>query len=254
MIYLMGLGLRGVDSVTLLEDRIISSCHRIYFEIYTSISPEKTIHQLEERYGKEVIPTSRDDLENSSAILEQARSLDVCLLVTGDPLYATTHNQIRLDAARSGIRIETIENSSAISVIPGRVGLFPYRMGPPVSLPFISEKFRPRSVLEKIGRNLASELHTLLLFDLAPGRTMYPWEAASILLDLEKHHGTGIIGINSEVIVAANVSQQGETLLVGKLGDISQWKKELSPSSMIITAQLSHKEKEFVEEFCRRLP
>ncbi len=254
MIYLMGLGLRGLDSITLLEDRILTSCHRIYMEIYTSISPEKTIHQIEERYGKEVIPASRKDIENSSAILDQARTLDVCLLVTGDPLYATTHNQIRLDASLAGIRLETIENSSALSVIPGRVGLFPYRMGPPVSLPFISEKFMPRSVLDKIGRNLANNLHTLLLLDLAPGRTMYPWESASILLELEKHHCTGIIGENSEVIVAANVSQEGETLIMGKLGEISEWKENLSPSSMIITADLSPKEREFVEAFCRRLP
>ena len=179
MIYLLGLGLRGLDSVTLLEDRIISSCDRIYFESYTSVSPESTVHHLENHYGKRVIPVLREDIENGAAILEEAKSSDVCLLVTGDPLYATTHNQIRLDALKSGIRLEVIENSSVLAVVPGRVGLFPYRMGPPVSLPFVSERFMPRSVLDKIGKNLAAELHTLLLLDLVSGRTMYPWEAAT---------------------------------------------------------------------------
>ena len=181
MLYILGLGLRGVSSLSLQEKDILSRCEHIFFETYTSVSPSQTIDQLSSMLNREVKRAGREEVENPVALLSLASRNDVCLLVTGDPLSATTHNQLRVDAHLAGINVEVIENASILSVIPGKLGLFPYRMGPPVSLPFPEDNFLPRSVCQKIKFNQDSGFQTMVLLDLREGRTMYSFEAVDVL-------------------------------------------------------------------------
>ena len=253
MLHIIGLGLRGTGSITRSQDEILKKCDSILFESYTSVSPSNTILEIEKLYGKTVESVDRPRVEDSSGILDLARSRDVCLLVTGDPLNATTHNQIRLDAIKAGIGVEILENSSILTVLPGKVGLSPYRMGPPVSLPFITERFRPRSVLEKIKHNLDNSMHTLLLLDLKDGRTMYPHEALAILQSLEDSFSTGVIGADSMIIIASRISQVGENIIFGKFSDLKKMVVEGSPSSLVVLSPPSEKEMEFIRAFCREI-
>lgn len=253
MLYIVGLGLRGLNSLTIEGDMVLRSCSEIFLEGYTSVSPEGTIHDISRHLGAPVHLLGRQDIEGSDMLIRKASEHNVALIVTGDPLSATTHNQIRIDAMRLGVQVEVLENASVTSVIPGRVGLLPYRMGPTVSLPFFSDKFHPRSVLSKIQSNLAMNLHTLVLLDLKDSRTMYPHEAAMELLELESRHGTGTLGPETEIIVAAKVSQSGESLMHGPLQNFAMQNLDLSPSALVIPAKLSEKEWEFVSAFCRRI-
>ena len=253
MIHILGIGLRGVDSVTLGEMRILSKCERIYFETYTSISPAEAVSEISSITSKHIFPLGREDMENPAELLMEARDHDVCIIVTGDPLSATTHNQLRLDAISAGVAVNVVENASILTALPGKVGLLPYRMGPPVSLPFLTERFSPRSVLDKLGRNRQMGFHTIILLDLKDNRTMYPEEAFSYLKQLEEKHGTGVVRNDSMFVVASGVSQAGENLSYGTFEKLSKISWKSSPSSLIFPADLTEKESEFMGLFCTKL-
>lgn len=252
MLYIMGLGLRGVSSLTNEENYIIRNSSRIYFETYTSISPESTVSELERIYTRNIESADREFVENGKQLIEYARDDDIVLIVTGDPLSATTHNQLRADAIDSGVQVEVIENASILSVVPGKIGLFPYRMGPPVSLPFIQENFLPRSVLEKIQTNMVSGYHTLLLLDLIDGRTMYPREAIDALMQLEEKHKLGVITGETEIFSLSKVSQKGERLIFDTAKNIGKFTEDLSPSVLVIPSELNDSEAHFVSRFNRK--
>lgn len=252
MLYIIGLGLRGLSSLTLEGAQAINNSSKIFFESYTSISPEGTIKDLEEKFFKKVVPLYRSDIEEGTVIIESSKSENTALIVTGDPLSATTHNQLRLDAMGAGIEVSVIENASIISVIPGRIGLFPYRMGPPVSLPFPQENFLPRSVCEKILSNRKSGLHTILLLDLRDGRTMFPHEALETLLKMEDKYRIGAINLASQVFSVSRVSQSGEKLIFDTVENILDLRLQDYPAAIVIPAELNHNESEFTAKFNKK--
>lgn len=252
MLYIMGLGLRGVLSMTLQEREILKQADHIFFETYTSVSPDGTIDDLKRVLEKEVEAVGRKEVEEGKKILEAASRSDACLIVTGDPLSATTHNQLRADAMAAGIGVEVVENASIVTAIPGKIGLFPYRMGPPVSLPFPYDIFLPRSVCDKIRANRESGLHTIILLDLKDGRTMYPHEALETLLKMEEKYGIGAIDPSTEVFSLSRVSQPGETLIMDSVENIIGLGLEDSPSALVIPAELNHSERAFSEIFTKK--
>ncbi len=252
MLYIMGLGLRGVSSLTNEENYIIRNSTKVFFEIYTSISPDNTIEELERIYTRNIERADREFVEDGKELIELARNEDVVLIVTGDPLSATTHNQLRSDAIEAGVQVEIIENASILSVVPGKIGLFPYRMGPPVSLPFPEKNFLPKSVLEKIQANISSGLHTILLLDLKDGRTMFPREAVEIMLTMEARYNIGVISENVKVFSLSKVSQKGETLIYDTVRNIADAEIDISPSIMVIPAKLNQTEEHFVSIFNKK--
>lgn len=253
MIHILGMGLRGVDSVTLGEMRILSRCEKIYFETYTSVSPEGAASEISSITSKHIFLLGREDVENPAALLREAAGHDICIIITGDPLSATTHNQLRMDAVAAGVAVNVVENASILTTLPGKVGLLPYRMGPPVSLPFLAENFSPRSVLDKLARNRNMGFHTMILLDLRDNRTMYPEEAFSYLKQLEEKHGTGVVRDDSMFIVATKVSQAGESLSYGTFEKLSEISWKSSPSTLIFPADLTENESEFMRLFCKKL-
>lgn len=252
MLYIVGLGLRGLSSLTMEGAEAITDSSTIFFETYTSVSPEGTIKELEEKFSKKITPLRRSEIEEGSIILQSAESGNAVLIVTGDPLSATTHNQIRIDALKAGIQVSTIENASIISVIPGRIGLFPYRMGPPVSLPFPQENFLPRSVCDKILSNKSAGFHTIVLLDLKDGRTMYPFEALDTLLKMEEKYGVGAINLKTEIFSVSKVSQNGEKLIFDTVQNVLDLKLRESPAALVIPADLNHNEVEFSNAFNKK--
>lgn len=252
MLNLIGLGLRGIKSLTLEQLEVLKLCDLVYFETYTSISPQGTIRELESLLGKEVLPADREQVENQEELIRQSVYQNVSIVVTGDPLSATTHNQLRFDCLDAGIEVRVFENASIISVIPGKVGLFPYRMGPPVSVPFPQDNFLPKSVAEKIAANLAMNQHTILLLDLKDGRTMFPHEALNTILQMEERYGFDFLKSDSKVFSLSRVSQEGERLIYDTVSNIILARYAESPASIVIPAKLNHNEEAFAEKFTKK--
>ncbi|HLH86309.1 MAG TPA: diphthine synthase [Thermoplasmataceae archaeon] len=253
MIHVLGLGLRGAGSMTLDELEIASRCDSVFLESYTSVIDESEIEKLSRRIGRTIEILNRESMEHSGWIIERGRREDVAILVVGDPLAATTHSQLRLDAKKSGVDIEFYENASILTRAPSLTGLMLYRFGPPVSLPRITGHYRPKSVLLKIKRNIENDMHTLLLLDLAEGKTLTPSEACDILLTLENEHMVGAISKSMKVIVLISVSRRDQKILSGTVDAIIRNRIEGSPACIVIPATISDVEKTFVAEFTEAL-
>ena len=146
MLNIMGLGLRGVKSLTLEEADAIRESEIVYFETYTSISPQDTINSIPSLTKGIVKPADRKLVETDKEIINEAKKKNVTLLVTGDALSATTHNELRMEAKKSGIEVRIFENASIITAFISRTGLFNYKFGNIVSMPFVYENFFQSSI------------------------------------------------------------------------------------------------------------
>lgn len=253
MLNIIGLGLRGVKSITLESLEVMKSSDRIYFETYTSVSPDSTVDDLREITGRDVTRAGRGFIETDRTIISEATNSSVSLIVTGDPLAATTHNQLRYDAMKSGVEVSVYENASVTSSIPGVTGLMHYRFGPPVSLPFVSEKFFPLSVYDKIKRNMDMNLHTLLLLDLRDGATMPVQSALDILGRLEEKRAKGALTGDRLACVIIALSQKGQKIVSGTIDRLKKEGVEGSPAAIVIPSELNESEALFLEAFSENL-
>lgn len=249
MLNIIGLGLRGLSSVTLGASEAVRKCDKVYFEGYTSIAPEKTVQELSDYFSKNVEIVGREFVESANIIIDESIGRDVCLLVVGDGLTATTHNDLRLQAMQKGVKVSIYENASVLTVIPAKLGLFHYKMGPPVSLPFITEKFFPLSVYDKILRNFKNGMHTLVLLDLKDGRTIGIKEAIATLRKMESQRNSGIIVDTLKICAVSKISQPGETMKCGPLSEIEKTDLDVSPSSLVILSDLNDAEERFISYF-----
>ncbi|KAM3719741.1 Diphthine methyl ester synthase [Dirofilaria immitis] len=167
MLYLVGLGLGDVDDITVKGMAIVQKCSRVYLETYTSImSFGLDKEKLKKFFGREIEEADRTTIElDSNSMLNEACDLDVCLLVVGDPLGATTHADLVLTARKAGVNVEIVHNASIISAI-GCCGLQLYRFGEIISIVFWEENWHPDSYYFKIAENKKRGLHTLCLLDI----------------------------------------------------------------------------------------
>ena len=163
MLYLIGIGLADEQDIAIKGLGIVRRCQEVYMEDYTSIMqvPKK---QLEEFYGSKIISAPRDFVENQSdLILKKAKIMDIALLVVGDPLMATTHTSLLLDAKKQGVPFKVVHNASVLNAV-AQTGLQIYKFGKIASIPF-HESDGPYQVLEE---NHKAGSHTLFLLDLDP--------------------------------------------------------------------------------------
>lgn len=252
MLYLVGLGLRGIRSLSIEGESIIRRSDEVMLEGYTSIPPSTSLKDLETYFGKPIKYILRSDIETSLDLFREASVKDIAIIITGDPLSATTHNQIRLDMKTLGIPVEVIENSSILTEAISRTGLFHYRFGPPISLPFISEKFMPRSVLDKIKKNMENRFHSLILLDLESGRPMTPSEASNSLLQLEMKYGIGSVSPDDEVILISSLHMNNERIIRATLSQLLQLKDDFGPCCLILVSCPENQEKVFLDNFTIR--
>ncbi|EQB73073.1 MAG: hypothetical protein AMDU4_FER2C00106G0010 [Ferroplasma sp. Type II] len=253
MLNIMGLGLRGVKSLTLEEADAIRESEIVYFETYTSISPQDTINSIPSLTEGIVKPADRKMVETDKEIINEAKNKNVTLLVTGDALSATTHNELRMEAKKSGIEVKIFENASIITAFISRTGLFNYKFGNIVSMPFVYENFFPVSVYERIYTNYSNSMHTLLLLDLKDGKTMQVCEALSILQKMEEKKGKGLINSGIIVIAGIGIASENERIIYGTLEKIMEYNPQGSPASIIIPSRMNDVENEFLNTFAMKI-
>eukprot|EP00965_Chrysotila_dentata_P137734 4556752-Pleurochrysis_carterae.AAC.2 len=77
--------------ITLKGLAALRKCKEIYLEAYTSILTVP-VDRLEKAYGVTITVADREFVESGiEPVLERAQSVDIALLVVGDPFGATTH-------------------------------------------------------------------------------------------------------------------------------------------------------------------
>lgn len=252
MLTLIGLGLFDERDLTLRGVDEAKNADKVCIELYTS-SWHGILKNLEELIGKEIEVLSRKDLEeNSKRILEFAKNQNVVIFVQGNPLIATTHASLILDAKKIGIETKVIHNASIVSAI-GETGLHLYRFGPTVTIPFFEKTGGklPESVYEVIKENKARGLHTLCLLDVIAEKNKFMSHAEGIktLLSLEKSFNEGVFTEDTKVVIFARAGSDKSLIVYGKAVEVVDKDLGDPPMVLVIPGRLHFTEEEYLENF-----
>lgn len=227
---LIGAGISFDLTLSAVEQ--LKKADKIYIETYTGPVEQEVLDRLEKLIGKRVSILPRDKVE-SDFLLEQAQK-NICILSSGDPLIATTHSVLLLDAKKKNIQVNIIHNSSVYTAAPGKAGLQIYRFGKTASLVNPRPNYKPTSSLDIIRKNLENSMHSLVLLDTEPE----PMEAKNALEMLKEFE---------YAIVLSRVGYPDEKITYGTIKDLQ--KKDLGKPlfCIIIPAKLHPIEEEYLE-------
>ncbi len=164
---LVGMGPGTVASMTAEAISAAKSADFRRYEAYTALWPDDELSKLEELIGP-IQKVMRPEIENPEEILSLAKDHVVAVLVVGDPLQATTHIDLQLQANERGIKCEVIHGISITNLVTGAVGLSNYKFGRQTTLTYPYSGWIATSPLEVIAVNRGMGLHTLALLDLDP--------------------------------------------------------------------------------------
>jgi diphthine synthase len=250
MLILVGLGLSDEKDLTLRGIDEAKSADKVYLDLYTGFW-NGNLKNLEKIIGKTIECVNRRDLEdNSKKIVDEAKKKKIAIFVQGDPLVATTHASLILEARKNDVETKIVHNSSIVSAI-AETGLHVYKFGATVTMPF-SEKTKgqlPESVYETIKMNKDRGLHTLCLLDIIVEKTakcMTPNEAMEILLDLEDKNREKVFMKDTKIIVFEKIGS-GSAPKYDKVKNLMRNKFDI-PAVLIIPGNLHFTEKEFLEK------
>jgi diphthine synthase len=214
----VGLGLHDELGMSLCGLEEVKTADMVFIELYTSLLPDFSISHLEKLTGKRLHVLSRRMLEdeNGEAVLEAARRSTVVLLVPGDPLIATTHVALRVEAEKREIRTRVIHGASVLSAVVGLSGLHNYKFGKTVTIPFPDET-PSETPYEVIAQNKKLGLHTLCLLDMKAEEKRYLsiHESLELLLKIEGKRKKGAITSDA---VAVGIARAGSSDPIVKAG------------------------------------
>jgi diphthine synthase len=250
MLYLIGLGVYDEKDLSIRGLETIKNCSEIYAEFYTNrFSGSQS--NLETLIGKKIILLKRGDLEErpQDNVLKNSVDIDVALLVSGDPMVATTHIDLILRAKKLGIPYRIIHSSSVYSAV-GEAGLQIYKYGKTASLVYPEKNYFPTSPYDILRENQKNGLHTLFLLDIKAeeNRFMSVNEAINLLLEIEKQKKEGLFSPETLCIGVARLG--GVTMIkAGKASEIAKKDFGKPPHSLIVPGILHFMEKEALELF-----
>ncbi len=234
MIYLIGLGLNPPDSITQEGSDAIKASTEVYLETYTSILPCSK-EELEKAINKQIKEAPREQMEQQIEQLMQKEN--IAILVMGDPLAATTHNELLK-------KVKIIHNTSIFTAI-AKTGLSLYKFGKTTSIPFPQKGTQISSPMQTIKEN--KEAHTLCLLDINPQTktTMTTKEAIQILKDMQE----SIITKTTRIIIAASIGTKEEKIIYGACQEVEKITLTTYPQCIVIVGNLNFKEEETTETF-----
>jgi len=233
MLYLIGMGFEEKD-ITLKGIEAAKSCDEVFCELYTS-SWLGRIEKLEEIVGKKIRRVGRKDLEEElENFLESVKNRNVALLVPGDPLVATTHSAILVEAEKIGIKTEVIHAPSIFSAI-AECGLHVYKFGKSATIP---ETMQLEHVKNAIEINRKHALHTLLLLDVR-----MPAERA-----LEELAKRGLVKKSERVVVASRIGTEKSKIMFSEVENLLR-ERFPEPSVIVIPGELHFTEREFLKRY-----
>jgi len=243
MLYLIGLGLESEKDLTIKAVETLQKCDVILLEDYTGLMPHMNIKDLEKLAQKEVTIIRREETEKGEWI-KQAKNKNIALLVQGDPLCATTHTEIILEAQKQKIKTKIIHNASIISAI-SETGLQIYKFGKITSIPFWTENYQPTSFLKTIEDNQKINAHTLILLDLRPAKKKFMNAGEA----LEKVLLSKNITTQTRVVIVSRLGSPDQKICYGQIKSMIKQKFKAPIALIIPSKKLHFKEKEMLEKY-----
>lgn len=213
----VGLGLGGVQDMSVRALAELKSCDAVFAEFYTSKLADAELGELEDFIGKRIRLLDRVDVEEGEELFKEAKRGKVAFLSAGDTMAATTHVDLRLQALDLGIPTKLIHGISIFTACATSLGLQPYKFGRTITLPFPEKGFHPISPYEHMLENKKLGLHSLVLMDIKVDQKRYMSanEGIQWLLDAEDRVGGGLLDAKTVVCAACRVGSSTELLASG---------------------------------------
>lgn len=230
MLHMVGLGLDDGE-ITQKGIKAIEGSDKVYVEFYTN-TETVDIEELEEETGKKIEKLPRSKVEREDLVAESAMEQETAFLVSGDPLTATTHYDIKHRLEEQEIKVNVIHAPSIFTSV-AETGINIYKIGRTVTLP---EESRPESVTRYIEQNLGSGLHSLVLLDINYSAD----SALEKLVDIEPD-------LKSErFVVLERANMDSMNVTVGSYEKLSERSFGETPHCIIVLGETDHKEDEFL--------
>ena len=249
LLTLVGLGLHDEKDLTLRGVEAAKQADKAYIELYTSVWHGKA--ELEKIIGKKIEELKREDLEqHANKIIDEAKTKNIVIFVPGDPMIATTHTMLIEQAKKDNIEVNIVHNASMVSAI-GETGLHIYKFAATATVPF-PEKTKgkpPESVYNVIKMNKKAGLHTPLLLDITPERSMTANEAMKLLLSIEEQRKEDVFTDDTKVVVFARAGSNKPSIVFGKVGKLKNKNFGEPPMVLIVPGILHFTEKDYLMEF-----
>lgn len=238
MLSFIGLGLD--QSPSLRAIKVMKECDSIFFESYTSPIINATLFQELENQGIErdrLTLVKREFVEDGRRIIELAKSTNIALVSSGDPLVATTHQELRERAIRNDVKTLVIHGSSILSAIMGETGLHAYNFGRIVT---ITDEPMQYTAYNTIYENLLKGLHTtiLLQWDESRGFFLAPSDAINGLVEAEKDIKFGALGPKTIIFVVSRLGASDSSIVASNFDSLPELKLGDPPHALVIPGKM----------------
>jgi len=240
MLYLIGLGL-NVDGISVFGLEAAKKCKKVYLENYTVDFPYSE-GELRDKLGLKKLSLADRNFVESEEIVDEAKRMDVALLVYGSPLTATTHISLINEAKRIGVKYKVIYSASIIDAV-AETGLQLYKFGKITSMPKWDEKkkFTPDSFMEIVKENKSISSHSLILADIG----LNFQDALKQLEESAKKHNIKL----SKIVVCQALGTKDSKIHYKFIEEFEEFTGVRTPFCIIIPEKLHFLEKEFLESF-----
>jgi diphthine synthase len=226
-----------MDGISKYGLEIAKKCKRVYLENYTIDFPYSS-EELQEVIGKKIIPADRELVE-SLELVDKSKKMDICLLVFGSPLTATTHISLIQEAKEQNVKYKIIHSASILDAV-AETGLQIYKFGKIASMPEWKKNFTPESFMEILQQNISINAHTLILIDIG-------LEFSKALEQLEISAKNKKIKLNN-IVVCQSLGTRHRKILYKNIKELKEIKIK-KPFCIIIPDKLHFVEKEFLKNF-----
>lgn len=238
MLWFIGLGISGFESISSETRRILSQADFVYLEQFTSPISKSDISKIKKITKGDFKLAKRWMVEDGSEILKNAKTKKVVLLAYGDPFIATTHIELRTRAHEEKIKTKSIHSASSLTSLVGESGLQFYKVGRIVTI--MDEQKILTTPYYVIYKNIIDGNHTVLLLEYNQDQDFFlrPQDALLRLIDTEKGQKRKVLDNNTFVIVASRIGFKNQKIIAGNISSIKNIDFGKPPHSIIIPGRL----------------
>jgi len=241
MLILAGLG-HNTEEIPIGVLKYLKEVDLVFLEGYTNLIEEDMLKYLKSIREDIRVVDRRFVEEELEKIIIKNKDKKIMLLVSGSPLFATTHSYFLKFCKENGIDFKVILAPSVFDEV-GKTGLSLYKFGRIVSIPF----HEAESFFDDILTNYKNNMHTLVLLDLDPISNKYlsVKEALRRILELDKKRRINIFNEDKKIIICSNLGRKNEKILYITIKEALNLDIDL-PACIIIPGRLNEIEEEIL--------
>ena len=258
MLYIIGIGINEFESLSLGSMEILKNSDIVYVERFTGFISDEFVNNLSDILRNTSGSSSTNEfeikfikrwfIEDGREILENAQKSQVCILVYGDPLVATTYNELLVRAKKQSVEFKVVHSSSGILSLMGESGLQPYKFGKMVTM--MDDPMSSITVYTTIYENMCLGLHTLILTEYNNDDEKNNFQSSSdpfflspcrvIDLLLEREKEIKLLNFSGETygMVATKIGQKESMFNSGTIKSLLKLEYSSGPNSVIIPGRL----------------